>query len=754
VQKLFIPCLLTLSLSLLVPIRNAHAADASFDISGSSSTRQTLGGNETGVVELNSTLATTTDNVVITVDNSKNTGQPISITNYGTINDTYSTDDDQSSRDIRITGAGTNLTITNASTGTIETSNADVIQEGKGITDSNVTINNSGVINSKNTNSDMQADYGAGQQAIDLGNDTTGTIKINNYTSGTIEAYDSDAIQSGANAVIHNDGTIESTEPALDVQGNDGIDTQANSGVTIVNGNAIAGDTSGTASIIGARHGITGGNTDTTTNGTFTMSITNNGGDLIEGNNGSGVNIDGFNGNEVVTIVNAGTISGNATKVNTLQKPTPATTADGDGVDVDGLVNLTNSGTIESLNAIGDASEGVTVGGGSIINEKGGVIIGELASGNTSTGASGVGITLAGLDKDPVTDATISPPENIFGNTTVDNSGQIIGADGAGIQATGFQQTTDTPYTIKITNEAGGLIEGSGAGAAIQLSNNDDTIIEDGTIKADTSGVAVDLGAGHNEFDVENSAASVTGSISGGTGSTNSLMTVQVGNGNTFKYSGAISNFASVDIQNGAFNLNGSVSGGTTTIESGAMLSGNNTVGALDIAGTLSPGNSPGLTMATSAKLEAAGNFLLQVDNDGSMGAAGTNWDQLAVTGTVDISALGSSSGNQFTFDLQSLNSSDAAGALASFNHDVSHVWTDVITSSGLAGSFSSSDFNVNTSLFNEKLDGTFSIQQDASNSNDLDLVYTAAPEPSTWALLFGGAGLLAAFARFRNRFI
>lgn len=75
-------------------------------------------------------------------------------------------------------------------------------------------------------------------------------------------------------------------------------------------------------------------------------------------------------------------------------------TGDGDGVDVDGLVNLNNSGTIRSLNSFAasgkETSEGVTVGGGTIVNS--GTIQGSVAPGNTS--AIGRGITIAGVDKD------------------------------------------------------------------------------------------------------------------------------------------------------------------------------------------------------------------------------------------------------------------------------------------------------------------------------------------------------------------
>ena len=68
---------------------------------------------------------------------------------------------------------------------------------------------------------------------------------------------------------------------------------------------------------------------------------------------------------------------------------------------MDGLVHLTNTGTIRSINAFSQPadgpafSEGMSVGGGTIINS--GTIQGSVAPGNTN--AVGRGITLTGNDR-------------------------------------------------------------------------------------------------------------------------------------------------------------------------------------------------------------------------------------------------------------------------------------------------------------------------------------------------------------------
>ena len=746
-QKIFLPGLLTLSL--LASVRVVQAADANFTVNTPvTATQYFLGGGETGTVNGISpntgSITYTSSSNDITVDNTGNSSSTVFIYNSGTISNT-NTGSGQNGRDIQVTGTGAaavTLNVTNYAGGTLKTSYADVIQSGQ--TDTTATVNNYGTINAQNTGTSASG----GQQAIDFNKVTAATTTVNNYTGGIIEAYDADAVRPGVGGFVNNDGMIKSTNPANSGDGSDGIDAQTNTGITIMNGGAIAGDTAGSALIEGARHGITGGNITGT--GAYTMSITNGASGTIQGDNGSGVNIDGINGNEMVTINNSGLISGNGSYL-----PTGSTTQDGDGVDVDGVVTLTNSGTIKSLNALSDTSEGVTVGGGTITNTSTGKILGLMASGNT-TSATGVGITLAGVDN-PL------PIQGIYAVSTVYNSGLIQGQTDSGIRATSLSNQ----FNITIYNYAGGTIEGGStnttAHAAIQIdgvagsiaSTVSNTVVNYGDISGASNGQAIELGAGKNEVDIMGGQATVEGGISGGVGSTNSLFTVQAGSNGAFTYSGNLTNFANVDIQNGTFNFGGVVTamttGTTTTIENGATLSGKGSVAALVIkaGGTLSPGNSPGTVSATSAVFNPTGNFLLQVDTDGSAGAAGSDWDQLAASATVDVSALGA--GNQFVFELQSLASStsDTTGALAtSFDATTNHVWKDVVTSAGFIGTVNASDFLVNSSQFDEAFSGSFSIQQDGTS---LDLVYTA-PEPSTWALLFAGSGLLFALGRRRRR--
>jgi hypothetical protein len=460
------------------------------------------------------------------------------------------------------------------STALMQTADGDVIQMNK--SPASVTLNN----------------YGS---MISLNASGSGANTVNNFAGAVMQASEADAVRPGVNGVVNNAGTIKSTTTTG--SSSDGVDAQSNGGVQITN--------TSPGTIEGARHGITGG--QALVSSIFTMSVTNNTGATIQGDNGSGINIDAFNGAgalETVTVVNHGMITGNGV------------TGDGDGVDVDGLVNITNTGTILSKNAVGSASEGFSVGGGTITNS--GTIQGSLAAGNTT--AVGRGITLTG--NDITSGPNAGQREPIYGDATVTNQvgGRIQGDSDSGIAVIGFEASG---HTVRIDNQAGATIEGGGTTvAAIDASKSFDdvTITNAGKIDGLTSGKALILSQNsHNAVTISGGAASVLGDMDGGASGTNKL-NFDIGNGNSnsnsFSYTGAISDFADAEVVSGRTNLSGSIVA-AVTVDAGAQLSpGASGVGALAVGDTT---------------LSAGSGLVIDLD------PAGGDNDVLNVTGEVSL---------------------------------------------------------------------------------------------------------------------
>jgi autotransporter-associated beta strand protein len=467
----------------------------------------------------------------------------------------------------------------------MQSADADVIQMNKAI--GGITLNNYGSMISLNASK-------GGAQAIDFNAIVSSSNTINNFATGLLKAIDADAVRPGANGVVNNYGNILSvvtTDPS-----SDGIDFQNNSGITVNN--------VGAGSFIdGARHGITGGAATATTLN-WTAPITNGG--TIRGNNGSGINLDGFNANQVVTITNTGTIVGTGV------------TGDGDGIDVDGIANITNSGIIRSANSFSALagspgySEGITIGGGTVINS--GTIEGLVSAGNSN--ALGRGITLSGND---IAGSTTGAREGLYGNAIVVNNagGLIRGQNDSAIVVEGLPSA----FAVSITNNATATIRGGSSSlAAIRTGADAATITNRGTIDGSSSNAAIAGGAGTLAVNILGSQASVIGGMNGGT-SGNSILTMSPGNGATFSYGGSISNFASVQVQSGQVTLSGAstysgttkISGGNLTLDGANRLSSQS---ALSLAGgRLTLANAGGANGQTFSSLLLSDNSSIDLGN-------------------------------------------------------------------------------------------------------------------------------------------
>ena len=463
-----------------------------------------------------------------------------------------------------------NLTVTN--NGLISSASADAFRVN---TNSSVLLTNSGTIRVTN-----------GGQAIDWAAITSRNNVLNNLAGGMISAVGEDAVRPGTGGIVNNEGTISaSVTGGASPSGSDGIDLRTFTGIQINNGGLISG-----------RHGIA---TDGSNAGPSTVAVTNKSGGIIQALNGSGLNIDGaFPGvTAKVTNLFGGTFKGGVLAA--------ATEGDGDGIDVDGVLTLSNAGDVLGLGAKGAANnaEGIAAGGGSITNAATGRIIGSTLAADAPNGDSsraGNGIL---IDDSNGGDAIAA--------TTVVNSGLIQGKSGFGIKIVGT-------YADSISNNVGGIIRGAGTGATLQTGGGADIVTNSGAIISDV-GNAIDLQDGDDTLKISGGSASIVGNISGGTGT--NAVTMDLGTGNSFSYAGVLSNFNTLEVKSGTTTLSGAnaytgqtaISGGTLVLDGANRISSASAL-ALN-GGTLQLQNAGGANGQTFASFALTADSTIELAN-------------------------------------------------------------------------------------------------------------------------------------------
>lgn len=510
-------------LALAIAATAAQAKDT--DVAGGETVtdQQSLSGKDTLTVEAGGNVSV--DDTAVT---QKKAATAIVITNAGTIESTASEE-----RAINVSGSDMPRTITlNNLAGGVIQSEDDAFRVNLDVTQGTIIVNNAGTIRTTN-----------GGQAIDFDaiESDGATIRINNLAVGILQSYGADAVRSGQGSIIDNAGLIRSDGVPGD--SNDGIDMQGHTATVI---NEAAGV------ISGQRHGIT---SDTG------LDVTNYG--SITGRNGSGVGSDG-NG----TVVNFGIITGAYDGL--------TDEGDGDGVDIDFIAHISNSGTIQGTGAAGskdgspNASEGIAAGGGTIVNNGGALISGQANGILVDDGNGNAG----------------------YGATSITNSGTIRGIDGFGIKLVG---------------------------------DYDDVIVNSGTISGG-NGLAIDMGAGNDQLTLL-PGSTITGIVDGGDG-TDQVTLAGTGQGS---FAGAV-HFEHLDVASGDWTLTGaSTFADGTSIESGASLTGNSTAltGSIVDDGTLVIDQAANGTLVASL----GGTGLLRKTGAGTL----TIGSQPAFTGATDV---------------------------------------------------------------------------------------------------------------------
>jgi len=397
----------------------------------------------------------------------------------------------------------------------------------------------------------------------------------------------------------------------------------------------------------------------------------------------------------------------------------------------------------------------------------------------TLAGANGFsgGLTLSGGAVSVASDASLGEASGslTFDGGTLATTAAFASARDIALAGAGTIRTTGGTLTLSGALSGPGSLTKTGSATLVVAGNNTGftgaTTIAAGTLTLGhasalgqsgavsiASGAILDSAAHGFDLARVSGAGTLTGSgaFSHDSVSNRSLATILAGTAGltksgsgTLTLTGASTYTGTTTVAAGRLVVDGSIAASAlTTVNAGATLAGHGTLGALTIASgaTLAPGDSPGTLSAGDTTFAGGATFQFELNN--ATGAAGTNWDLLAVNGTLTLSAT---SGNPFTLDLTSLTSGNATGLAANFDATSDYSFTFLTTTAGVSG-FSSDAFAIATSHFSNPFSGTWSVSL-TNSGRDLSLNYagsaSAIPEPSTYAALAGIAALgLAAWRR------
>lgn len=664
---------------------------------------------------------------------------------------------------VTVTGAGSewnnrtaNLDIGNAGSGTLLVENGGVVSS------------NTGGIGRAATSDGKVTITGSGSEW-----NSTGAILVGGFGTGTLDIADGGVLTSNSGNIADRDGamgtvTVTGTDSQWTMTG--GLQVgRGGTGILNVEDEAVV--TSQGQAFIGRN-----------ATGVGTLTVRGTGSEWNTGSglgNGTALEI-GSQGNGTLNLEDGGVV--NVTRNTSVARnagSTGAVTVTGAGSqfnnDISLLVGDSGTGTlsVEAGGKVEVAIDGflgyeagsngtaTVTGAGSEWNMQDGFVVGLSGSGSLTVSDGGKvsnrGYTLGsnrahvGFNNNSTGTVTVTGADSEWNNLGVDldvgrsgtgeltvaDSGQVNVNSGAGIITLGRNGPSSGTLNVGDGGSAGVVnaaeVNGRSGSATLNFNHSDEDyhFTKDGT----SGGTAVQITGTTvvNHSGPGTTTIAGNNNYSGGTtieDGTLKLGTATSAGSGTILIDGGTLNLGGQDIANDiSFGASGGTLAGSGTINTSVSLTSTDQV--------LAPGDSPGVTVYNANQTWESFSYLWEL-NDWTGTVAGTNFDQIDIAGSLDLT--GSESGD-YILDLTSLTLADDPGDVANFT-EIDQSWIIITASSGITG-FDEDYWTFNTSNFTSDpvALGTFSLAQDGNN---LVLSYTAIPEPTTGALLLAGLGYMA----------
>ena len=446
--------------------------------------------------------------------------------------------------------------------------------------------------------------------------------------------------------------------------------------------------------------------------------------------------------NNVASVtINSGTLNlGSTTALGSGTLTTTGAATLSTSVDLTGANKITNNVSLLTNLIVGTGSAMELAGS---INLNGGRKV--ITNGNT-----GVALTISGIiggDSGggfgliPTADVTLSADNTFTGAIDFRGSGVLIVSK---IGLAGVAGNLGAGSSIRIgASTTGGNLRYVGNGETtnrtidVNSTTGNNSIEQAGTGLLRFSGSAVVSGAGAKTLTLLGSTSG-TGQLDGNFADNGGALSMVKSGTGKWILGGANTYTGTTTVTAGTLVINGSLSSSPVVVSSGAYLGGSGTISravTINSGGHLAPGNSPGIL--STGTLTLAGTLDAQLGKaiSGSQPVAGTDYDQVNVTGSVTLTG-----GDLSVSILTGIETNDLYFIII---NDLSDPVVGTFNGLAQGATFTLSGIEFQISYTADSVGGTF------LGGNDVALLATV-PEPESIALL--GLGLTVLLWRSRYR--